>query len=51
MYWKLVEYPEGKEIPLGEDIYKFRVSNDEIEKYKIRKAEREKLELEKKAKV
>mmetsp|Transcript_16508 Transcript_16508/g.15834 ORF Transcript_16508/g.15834 Transcript_16508/m.15834 type:complete len:112 (+) Transcript_16508:122-457(+) len=46
-YWNLVEYPAGKEIPLGEDILKFRVTNTEIESYKLRKAEKEKLEMEK----
>lgn len=47
MYWKLVEYPEGVEIPLGEDIEKFRVSNKDLEIYKKLKAEKEKLDLEK----
>ena len=51
MYWKLVEYPEGKVIPLGEDILKYRVSNEEIEKYKKLKAEKHARELEKKAKL
>jgi hypothetical protein len=51
MYWKLVEYPEGKVIPLGEDILKYRVSNEEIEKYKKLKAEKDKMELEKKGKL